>query len=507
MRRYELWPRLAREELERVGAARSAAAATTSGPPAPLPQPVAAAATSTPAAAGTSSQLPAAGWVSFYLRYAVRGPKLWWTDSCCKEREFLMGIFSTLGGACVYNPSDFTPAGLLPMTPILHSLVDSAELCDAACAALSSCAALGFDAEWPPTCRDGAGGRGRVATVQLACDTHAYVFQLRKLVIDGALPPSLAAILLNRAIKKVGVSSAGDATRLLQDYGAATAGVTDIAALAREKALTVVDSYSLAALAARVLRVHLPKPVEIVLSRWDDAKLSAEQLQYAAHDAAACIRVYTALNDGTVAEPPATPAALEMSIEDLESELKRLLSVVEGDGAASSAPSGAATSQAARTAQALRRAALPDQDAAAAASPGAPASDSAGGTAAIARFCSVLLDVLHLMQRYEKGCSTKKDPLFGLFMRKLKEAIFVKNSEDMELLKRWLMLTRGMTAEEVVRMPSAYIHERVRRHIPPPAELALRIIQAVNIFVGLTCADGLLRHTRNDRELLLHSGI
>ena len=466
--------------LAAAAAAASAAAAAVA----------AAAATSAAAAAAArdaDAAAAAAGWVRHYLANPTFGPQLWWTDNCCNEREFLMGIFSTLKGQCSYNTSDFTPAGLQPLS-ILYSLVDSAELCDVACASLSTCTALGYDIEWPIAHADDGGRRGQVATIQLSSSTHSYVFQLRKLVVDGALPASLAAILTNGGIKKVGVGSAADATRLQQDYGVVTNGVLDIAALAREKAVDMLACYTLSALTARVLRVYLPKPANIVLSSWGSVTLSPDQLRYAAYDAAAGIRVYNALMDGTIAEPPTTPATCELSIDDLEIEVKRLFSLVDAAGAASTVSRGI-TSQAARTAQALRSAAQLDQDAAGPSdSPTSPT--DAGDAASIARFCSVLLDVLHLMQRYEKGCSKTTDPLFGLFMRKLKEAIFVKNGDDMELLTRWLLHTRNMTADQVARMPSSYIHERVRRHIPPPAELALRVMRAVGMFAGLNCADG-----------------
>ena len=214
-----------------------------------------------------------------------------------------------------------------------------------------------------------------------------------------------------------------------------------------------------------MLRVHLPKPPELVLSRWDNATLTSEQIKYAAHDAAAGIRIYNALISGTAAAPPATPAAPELSLDDLETELRRLLSICDPTGAfaaaaARSPPRSASTSPASRTADALRRAGQPDRVADDDQPPLAPV-DGGGDTGSIVRTCCVLLDVLHLMQRYEKGCSTTKDPLFGLFMRKLKEAIFIKNSDDMAMLERWLLMTRGMSKEDVTRMSSSYIHQRV----------------------------------------------
>ena len=226
-RRYELWPRLAREELAREQTRRREAVAHSAAPESSAPAPAA----SAPVAGAADAGDDTAGWIRFFLTNKISpGPQLWWTDSCCKEREFLMGIFTSLKGDRVYDPSIFTPAGLMPMTPILISLVDNSELANAACQALSQSAVLGFDIEWPPSCvlED---GRGRVATIQLASEMHAYVFQLRKLVVDAALPQPLAEILANESIKKVGVNCAGDATLLLKDYQAVVAGLLDIASV------------------------------------------------------------------------------------------------------------------------------------------------------------------------------------------------------------------------------------------------------------------------------------
>ena len=72
----------------------------------------------------------------------------------------------------------------------------------------------------------------------------------------------------------------------------------------------------------------------------------------------------------------------------------------------------------------------------------------------IQRTTSIKLDILHAMQRLENGCSTTKDPLFGLFMRKIKEAIFMKNSDDLDLLKKWLIEHRKMSEVDFKKLPS-----------------------------------------------------
>ena len=91
------------------------------------------------------------------------------------------------------------------------------------------------------------------------------------------------------------------------------------------------------------------------------------------------------------------------------------------------------------------------------------------------RFNRVLLDILHLLQRYEKGCIGKTDPLFGIFMRKLSNAIFMYDAASMNDLITWLRDVRKMPEEQIKRLPQSYFARRVIRHVPPPVELALRV--------------------------------
>jgi len=82
------------------------------------------------------------------------------------------------------------------------------------CERLREAPAISIDAEWEAPTR--AGGRpGKVAMVQLATPSKAYVVNLFKL---GGVPPTLCALLGSNSIQKVGLNVKGDLTRLHKDW-------------------------------------------------------------------------------------------------------------------------------------------------------------------------------------------------------------------------------------------------------------------------------------------------
>lgn len=419
---------------------------------------------------------PPSGWLAWALNplFNAKGPKLWYTDSCCQEEALLLDIFrGSLEPGRAYDASALSH--LSPLPPIIYACTNTEALSTMACELLSAETVLGFDAEWPISLAT------KVATVQLSSATHSFVFQLRYLISGGQLHAPLARLLASESVLKVGVGARGDATRLRSSFtDCVVNGVIDIDDFAREKGLEV-ESYSLSALTRRVLRATLDKPADIRLSAWDAAKLSEDQIRYAAADAHAGRSIYIALRDGNVPELPEVESTADLSLSELEAELWRLMeaSVARAD-AAEASPS---TSPAARATSGLRAAASSAGRAgeSEATPPVPPQPSTSQPDEETRRYCSILLDILHAMQRLEKGCSTTTDPLFGLFMRKVKEAFFVKNADDVNLLLQWLQTT-PMSAEDVKKLPSSYVHERVRRHVPPPAELALRLARVIRQF-------------------------
>jgi hypothetical protein len=200
--------------------------------------------------------------------------------------------------------------------------------------------------------------------------------------------------------------------------------------------------------------------------------------------------VQAVCTDSILPRLPRSPAAAATPVaDDVESDIDRMLS---GYHASSSAPStaGAAAQPGGGGLAGLLRRLLHggDDDShempAQAAAPGAPDEEPEE------RYSRVLLDILHLMQRYEEGCVNKTDVMYGLFMHKLKQAIFIDNGDDVRVLKAWLEKARGMSAEDIKRLPSAYVSARVRRHVPPPLELATRLEGVYQAFKPVTIAKG-----------------
>jgi hypothetical protein len=85
----------------------------------------------------------------------------------------------------------------------------------------------------------------------------------------------------------------------------------------------------------------------------------------------------------------------------------------------------------------------------------------------------VLLDSFHLMNRYPVS---KLHPLYAAFMCNLRDAMFVVCPEDKAAVMK-LLRKRNHSEEELEALPSDYFVRtcRVRRRIPPAAELSVRV--------------------------------
>ncbi len=145
---------------------------------------------------------------------------------------------------------------------------------------------LGFDTETKPTFR-----KGKVhspALVQLATSDKVYIFQLKKLPLDGRL----AHLLSNPAIIKTGVAIADDMRSLRALHSFEPAGLVDLSSVARSNNIGV---YSLRGLAACFLGVRISKSERC--SNWAAATLSDKQIVYAATDAWVSREIYMQARD------------------------------------------------------------------------------------------------------------------------------------------------------------------------------------------------------------------
>ena len=160
---------------------------------------------------------------------------------------------------------------------------------DIALAALLAADAIGFDTESKPTFVKGEASTGP-HLVQLATDTHAYLFQ----VDSGAGTQVIRTVLESRAIVKVGFGLSDDIKRLRTKLGIETTNVVDLADKLRNGERNPVGAKTAV---ARYFGKALQKSKRITTTNWAVARLSEQQILYAADDAHVALRVYRRWRD------------------------------------------------------------------------------------------------------------------------------------------------------------------------------------------------------------------
>jgi ribonuclease D len=149
---------------------------------------------------------------------------------------------------------------------------------------LSSEDLVGFDTETRPAFRPGE--RYLPSLAQVATSSAVWVFPVQRL--DCAA--TLSALLANAAIVKAGVSMADDLRNLKQVFAFEEQNSVDVGKLARRCGIKQTGVRNLAGL---LLGFRIPKGG--ATSNWAAARLSPQQLTYAATDAWACRELYLAI--------------------------------------------------------------------------------------------------------------------------------------------------------------------------------------------------------------------
>jgi hypothetical protein len=150
---------------------------------------------------------------------------------------------------------------------------------------------LGVDVEWRPTFVSGA-PRNRIALVQVASRTRCVLVPVRHL---ARLPPTLARLLGNPDVWKVGCGVAEDALKLQTDCGLNCHPILEIGRVATR--LQACEGFVFPALSpgekvrpglaglALACGYELTKPKSVSRSNWERRPLTAQQQRYAALDA------------------------------------------------------------------------------------------------------------------------------------------------------------------------------------------------------------------------------
>src|SRR6185295_7102615 len=140
---------------------------------------------------------------------------------------------------------------------------------------------LGFDTETRPAFRKGESYP--TALVQLAGEAVVWIFPLQR--FDFSL--TLKGIFENPLLVKAGIGVADDLRQLKKLFAFEDANVVDVGALARRQG---VEQTGLRNLAGIVLGYRIPKGSRT--SNWGAARLTRQQIAYAAMDAWAARALY-----------------------------------------------------------------------------------------------------------------------------------------------------------------------------------------------------------------------
>lgn len=167
-------------------------------------------------------------------------------------------------------------------------LVASAEDVDDAYAALAGQTHVGFDTESRPTFLRGEQSDGP-HVLQFATLEHAYIFQTHVTQAGAAI----AALLESRTVTKVGFGLDSDKTQIRAKLRVEPRSVLDLDAVFRERGYR--KSVGLKSAVAIVFGQRFSKSKRIGTSNWSNRRLDERQLLYAANDAYAAIRVFSAL--------------------------------------------------------------------------------------------------------------------------------------------------------------------------------------------------------------------
>jgi len=172
-------------------------------------------------------------------------------------------------------------------------LVEDADGLARAAADAASCGVVGFDTETRPAFRPGESYLPSV--FQLAGERAVYVMQLKAFPSAAALK----TVLEDAQLVKAGVSVSDDLKNLKKLFPFQEASVVDLGQVAKRNGFRQTGVRNLAAL---VLGFRVPKGAKT--TNWAAARLTPQQLLYAATDAWVCRELYLAFRSAGLIGPP-----------------------------------------------------------------------------------------------------------------------------------------------------------------------------------------------------------
>ncbi|KAL8489209.1 hypothetical protein ACS0TY_024728 [Phlomoides rotata] len=152
---------------------------------------------------------------------------------------------------------------------------------------------VGLDVEWRPSFSRGF--FNPVATLQICVGRRCLIYQIPH---SPYIPQALVDFLSDSEYTFVGVGVGSDLNKLENDYGfGGDAHAVDLGWLAAEEYdRRELKNAGLRELGRIVLGVEVEKPRRVTLSRWDNRRLTGEQVQYATVDAFVSFEIGRILN-------------------------------------------------------------------------------------------------------------------------------------------------------------------------------------------------------------------
>ncbi len=167
------------------------------------------------------------------------------------------------------------------------TVVDDQEAVDIAVSRLRESDLIGFDTETRPSFKKGQ--TYNVALLQLASDSECFLFRLNKI----GMPEPLRHLLEDKNITKVGLSIHDDFRNLRKKYELEPDGFIELQQYVTQ--WNIIDK-SLSKLFGILFGQRISKSQR--LSNWEAEQLAEAQLNYAALDALACVKIYRHLKAG-----------------------------------------------------------------------------------------------------------------------------------------------------------------------------------------------------------------
>ncbi|KAJ3072618.1 hypothetical protein HDU98_003249 [Podochytrium sp. JEL0797] len=394
-----------------------------------------------------------------------------YTDKCCSNRAFLQSVLEP--PASSGSSTTILPLPSHPLAIRILSTENPVEIQTALSRIISHVRALpvekqlvvGLDTEWNNGPR---GKEGPVRLLQLAFkerllddENETELILLVALKEGRAWPTYLREIVESpRTLKAGSRIVAADFKHLSEDFGVcartiASPDVCDLAHLCKRKGKVEKANASLATCCAATLGYCLDKSVETRCSDWSKRSMSKQQKEYAARDAWASLLVCLKLQDAPDIVFSNHLSRAGASVATNSAETTATNESAEADGSASVSPMGSNSSS-------------------------IYLQDSADGK------LLVLEDALHGMQRIE---IPKKHPMFGVFYKALRDAMFVVNEVDKVRLDEYLRSQENTTFEkELLRNPDRVL-KHVKRRIPVASDLYERLTTLLTEFSKATYKD------------------